>query len=445
MRTAAPALALALAVAGAALAPTQARAQEQSARVVTLAQAERAALAQQPQMLVARAATGAAEAQADAARAPLLPQVIGTASYTRETGNFAPRPGAIPGGNGQAPTTSLSTTYDFWSFGLSATQLIYDFGQTYGKYHAASSTAEAQRLGEQVTRLQVVYSVRHAYFTARAAKELVGVARETVDNQQKHLTQVQGFVEVGTQPEVALAQQKAAVANAQVQLITAQNNYETSKAQLNQAAGIAGGTDYEVDNEAVPPVEDEDQPLEALVAKAVAARPELAQIAKQRVAQEQTISATKGGYGPTLSAGAGASMVGVALDGLVPNWNVGLVLAWPFYQGGLTRAQVRVAEAGLENVDAQRSLEVLQVRLDVDTARLAVRAAKATISASDEALASAREQLHLAEQRYATGVGNIIELNDAQVVYTNAAAQSVQARYNLSSARAQLLAALGRT
>jgi outer membrane protein len=446
MRTAAPALAFALALAGVALAPRQAGAQEASARVVSLAQAERAALAQQPQMLVARAATGAAEAQADAARAPLLPQVTGTASYTRETGNFAPRPGAIPGGgNGSPPSTSLATTYDFWNFGLTATQLIYDFGQTYGKYHAASTTADAQRLGEQVTRLQVVYSVRHAYFNARAARELVVVARDTLDNQQKHLTQVQGFVEVGTQPEVALAQQKASVANAQVQLITAQNNYETSKAQLNQAAGIAGGTDYEVDNEAVPPVEDEDQPLEALVAKAVGARPELAQIAKERVAQEQTLSATKGAYGPTLSAGAGASMAGVALDGLVPNWNVGLVLSWPFYQGGLTRAQVRVAEAGLENIDAQRSLEVLQVRLDVDTARLAVRAAKATISASDEALASAREQLHLAEQRYATGVGNIIELNDAQVAATNAAAQSVQARYNLSSARAQLLAALGRT
>ena len=47
--------------------------------------------------------------------------------------------------------------------------------------------------------------------------------------------------------------------------------------------------------------------------------------------------------------------------------------------------------------------------------------------------------------RYATGVGSIIELNDAQVAYTSAAAQVVQARYSLSIARAQLLAALGRT
>ncbi|HTC71588.1 MAG TPA: TolC family protein [Solirubrobacteraceae bacterium] len=448
MRTPRPGLTLALALAAAAVvgsAPATVAAQESTARVVTLAQAERTALAQQPQMLVARAATGVAEAQADVAKAPLLPQVTGSASYTRETGNFAPRPGAIPGSNGAAPTTSLSASYDYWNFGLTATQLIYDFGQTFGKYHAAEASADATRFTEHVTRLQVVFGVRRAYFTARANKELVGVARETLDNQQKHLTQVQGFVQVGTQPEIALAQQKAAVANAQVALINAQNGYETAKAQLNQAAGIPGDTEYDVDNEAMAPVEDEDQPLETLVTKAVAARPELASIAKQRVAQEETLSATKGGYGPTLSAGAGANAAGVALDGLVPNWNVGLVLAWPIYQGGLTRAQVRAAEAGLQSVDAQRSLEELQVRLDVDTARLAVRAAKATISASDDALASARDQLHLAEGRYATGVGNIIELNDAQVAYTNAAAQAVQARFSLASARAQLMAALGRT
>jgi outer membrane protein len=230
-----------------------------------------------------------------------------------------------------------------------------------------------------------------------------------------------------------------------VQLITAENNYETAKAQLDQAAGIPGGTDYDVGNEDVLPVEDEDQPLDTLVGKAVANRPEIGQLRRQRVAQEASLSSAKGGYGPTLSALAGVSESGLALDGLVPNWSAGLLLSWPIFQGGLTMSQVHQAEAGLESIDAQKSLEELQVRLDVDSARLAVRAAKASIGAAEEAVASARLQLQLAEQRYATGVGSIIELNDAQVAYTSAAAQLVQARYGLASARAQLLAALGRT
>jgi len=445
----------ALVAVGAALGPRLALAQGQSqpgadssqpTRVLTLAAIEQVARTQQPQAIVARAQTSIAEAQADQARSPLLPQVTATAQYTRETGNYVVRPGLTPS-TGPTPSApvSLGTSYDVWNFGLNATQLIYDFGQTAQKYQAAKASSDAQRLYETTTRVQILLNVRRAYFSARAMRELVNVARETLGDQVKHLTQVQGMVEVGTQPPIALAQQKAAVANAKVQLITAQNNYETSKAQLNQAAGIAGDTDYDVGNEDIVPVDDEDQPLETLVEKATAARPELAQLSKQRVAQEATLSSAKGTYGPAFSAAAGFTEAGLALDTLAPNWSAGLLLNWPIFQGGLTKGLVHQAQAGLESVDAQTALEQLQVRLDVDSAMLAVRAAKATIGSAEDALASAREQLRLAEQRYATGVGNIIELNDAQVAYTSAAAQLVQARYGLASARAQLLAALGRT
>jgi len=73
-----------------------------------------------------------------------------------------------------------------------------------------------------------------------------------------------------------------------------------------------------------------------------------------------------------------------------------------------------------------------------------VRGAKAGGVAADEAIANAREQLRLAEGRYAGGLGNAIELGDAQIAFTGAAAQAVQARYNLATARAQLAAALGK-
>jgi outer membrane protein len=418
---------------------------QRPALVIHLADVERSAGAQQPQILIARAATSGAQGLQEQARSPLLPQVLASSTYTRETANYVPRPGVFVSNNFVPPASSLTRSFDFWVFGIGATQLIYDFGQTWQKYRAARFNAEAQHDAERTTTLQVVFAVRRAYFNARAGKDLVGVALETLGAQKKHLQQVQGFVTVGTQPLVALAQQKAAVANAQVGFITAQNNYETAKAQLDQAAGLTIGTDYDLGDEDLPPVEEEDQPLDTLAAAAIAARPEIATLAKQREAQEATLHAARGGYGPALSANASANEQGTALDGLVANWAAGLAVNWPIFQGGLTRGQVRQAQAGIDSVDAQRSLEELQVRLDVDSARLAVRAAKATISAAQDAEASAREQLRLAEQRYATGVGSIIELNDAQVAFTSAAAQLVQARYGLASARAQLLAALGRT
>jgi len=180
--------ALALCASGvlASLAPAVGRAQESptpdpSSRVVTLAQVERTAMTQQPQVLVARAQTNQAEAVADQARAPLLPQVTGTAQYTRQTGNYVARPGAIPGGGLTGATSpSLTTSYDYWSFGVSATQLVYDFGQQSSRYHAAETSADAQRLDEQVIRLQLIFGVRRAYFGARAAN-MVGVAQETYE------------------------------------------------------------------------------------------------------------------------------------------------------------------------------------------------------------------------------------------------------------------------
>jgi outer membrane protein len=417
-------------------------------RVLTLPAAERAALQEQPQLRVARAQTAVAQATAEQFRSPLLPQVTALAQYGHEWGSFRSigSAGTQTGQGGGLPIgSSLSNSFDTYSFGITASQLLWDFGQTSEKYVAARNAADAQRYAELVTRLNILVAVRQAYFTARANKELVDVAKDTLDNQNKHLVQVQAFVQVGTQPEIALAQQKAAVANAKVALIASQNNYDTAKAQLNQAAGLVGGTAYDVTDEQEPPIADEDEPLETLVEKAFAARPELANLWKQEDAQHATIRAAKGGYGPALAANAGASESAVLPASPSPNLNLGVTLTWPLFQGGLTVATVRQAEANLTAITSTRDLTQLQIQLAVNTAQLAVRAAKATIGAADEALTSAREQLRLAEQRYATGVGNIIELDDAQVAYTSAAAQVVQARYNLASARAQLLAALGRT
>jgi outer membrane protein len=84
------------------------------------------------------------------------------------------------------------------------------------------------------------------------------------------------------------------------------------------------------------------------------------------------------------------------------------------------------------------------VLVELRQARLAVRSAKAARVAADEVATNAQKQLELAEGRYAEGVGNAIELGDAQVAMSSAAAQVVQADYRLSTARAQLLHALGR-
>lgn len=435
---------------GAQSAQLQQGAQQQpqpGAHLLTLEEAVQNARQHQPQLREAHANTNAAEARADEARAPLLPQLGVTAEYQRTTANFAARPGSVPATVNNSGTTgsgSSFATFNFWNGGATLNQLIFDFGTTIDRFRAAKAQADAQRATELATVLGIDFSVRQNYFLAQAQKALVQVAQDTLNDQTKHREQTEGFVRAGTQPEIALATARTNEANARVQLITAQNNYETAKVTLNQAMGVESGTDYDVAQDPYPPIDVEEAPMDAVVSEAVKARPEVASIEDLIRVNQLTISSVKGNYLPSISGQANVTDSGTSLSSLTWNANFGVVLSWNIFQGGLTAAQVREAQANLANVAAQLDLEKQQIRVDVNAALLAVRAAKASLSATAEALNNARQQLRLAEQRFQVGVGSAIELTDAQVALTQAAAQSVQAADNLSTARAQLVRALGR-
>ncbi|HEX4960826.1 MAG TPA: TolC family protein [Thermoanaerobaculia bacterium] len=414
--------------------------------ILTLDQALATAGSRQPQLQAAAAATLAAQARSGQALAALRPQVSGIGSYQRATANFVSRPGALPRQLGSGDGGESSESFGFYSFGLSASYLLYDFGQGRDRWRSAEASFASQRGSERATASQVRFAVRTAFFQARAARALVTVAEETLANQRKHLEQTKGFVDVGTQPPIALAQARTAVSNAQVQEINAVNAYDTAKAQLNQAMGIEQSTDYDVADETPPPVPAEDGSPDALLDEALRARPEIAALADQVRAEELVVRALRSSYWPSLGLATGVTDAGDRVLGGGLTWNVSaaLQLSVPIYLGGSTGAQIAEGQANLSGARSQLAIERLQVRLEVEQARLAVLAAKSVLAASGDALENAQDQLHLAEGRYETGVGSIIELGDAQVTLTSAAQQQVQGEYGLAQARAQLVKALGR-
>ena len=379
----------------------------------------------------------AANARAREAFAPMLPQVTAQAGYVRKTTNTS-------------NVSFTSPSPNVFSDSITASQLIWDFGTTPDRWRAASAQAEAQAANERATSLQVDFIVRQAYFTSRADRALMKVAQDNLANVQAHLKQTEGFVQAGTHPEIDLLQAKTDAANARVQLINAENTYETSKVTLNAAMGVQGPTDYDVSDDSLGPVQNEDADIAPLLDEAAKSRPEVENIEKLVRADELTVSSIHGNYFPSISATAGFTQGGTSLfdEAKHPNlqWNaqVGISLTWNIFQGGLTNAQAQEAEANVQAEKAALDLLKQQLRSDVDAARLAVRAAKASQSATQEAQENAKQRLRLAEQRYQVGVGSAIELGDAQVALTQAAAQAVQAEDNLALARAQLLRALGR-
>jgi outer membrane protein len=327
---------------------------------------------------------------------------------------------------------------------VNANQLVYDFGETINRWKAANVAADAVNVSVHVTEAQVVYNARVAFFTARADKDLVAVARDTLANQEKHLGQVQGFVEVGTHPAIDLSQARADRATAQLQVINAENNYAVARAVLNQAMGVERSVDYDLADDALPAIDGEEGVVDGLIEEAKHGRPEMANLRLNLQSQELGLRSAHDMNWPALSLSGTAYENGRYLDSLAWAFSGTVVLSVPLLQGGAIKAQIKQAEGQVQQVQAQLETERQQVRLDVEQARLGIRAAKAAISAAEDALVNTRDRLRLAEGRYATGVGSIIELGDAQVALTTASAQKVTAEYQLSTARAQLLKALGR-
>lgn len=390
---------------------------------LSLAEALGQARQHQPTLRQAVAQAEATSARSRQALAPMLPQLSLGLGYQRSTAEAA--------------------GFDPWSANLGLSATLWDFGRSLHRYQASRSTTEAQASLVASARRTVGLAVRTAYYLAVAQKELVEVARATLANTEAHLRQVQGFVGVGTRPEIDLAQSRAERANAKLALVNATTGYTLAKARLNQAMGVAWTTTYEVADPLVDAVEGEDKTVDELLLRAVAGRPEIAAVEAQVRAQAFSVSSAKAGFWPILAARASLGAGSTTLQGSPLVGAGGVTLTWPLFEGGLTPAQVRESEAGVAQLEAQRDALVQQVRFEVEEALIGVTSSLEAVGVAQEAEAAARERLKLAEGRYRAGAGSVIELGDAQVAFTAAAAQRVQAGYALALARAKLEAALG--
>jgi outer membrane protein len=407
------------------------------ARTLSLAEAVRTAVARHPALRIAQTNEASAAAQADQAFALLLPSLTGSASYRRATQRGADTSGFV------GPGQSLGGR-DYFQFGVSVNQLIYDFDQTRGRYKAAEANAQALQHSVADQRLELTLGVKSAYFQARAQLALVRVSQDTLNNQARHVAQVEGFVEVGTHPPIDLVQARADEQSDRLALVNAENAYALAKAVLAEAMGLQETAGFEVGDESEAAVPGEDGSTTDLFGEALQARPDVQAALRIVDSRQLSVAAARGGYGPSLGANAGVTESGGALDALVFNWSAAATLTVPFFEGGATRASVDQAQAGLQGSQAQLELLRQQILLAIERARLGVAGAKQALATSAEVVSLNRERLVLAEGRYQTGIGTLLELSDAQVALTTALAQNVQAEYNLSIARAQLVRALGR-
>lgn len=386
------------------------------------------AVQQQPSLKAAGAAVDAGHQRVWVAGSNYLPQISATYGAVRRNSSFSSRTGGPGTGGG---ITTQSQTFNFYNTGVGFTQVLFDFGQTLASIRSSQAAEQSLQADLSTQRDTVVFNVKQSYFNVLAANRLMRVADETVRQSQKHLEQAQGRYEVGMAPKFDVTNVQVQLAQAELNQVTARNNVAVARETLRNALGLIGPLDFDM-------VDDFGRrrvtiSADDALALAYDKRPELLSIQAQERSAEEQITFLQRNYLPNVTGNGAYNWTGNEYP-LQSSWNIGANVNLSIFNGGLTVAQVAEAKANLSNLKFNEDVLRLNIALEVRQAVINVQQAAEAIRVADKGLQQARENLDLAEGRYKTGVGNIIELTDAQASLTSAEANYVKALYSYQTA-----------
>jgi TolC family type I secretion outer membrane protein len=406
--------------------------------VLTLSRCVEIALRQQPSLLASMYTVNASQSRVGEAQSGYFPQVNLSGGYNR----IMPMPGStsstIPG----FISTVGSKAYDQYLGTAALTQMIYDFGKTPTQVSIAQLNLDASRSDLDATRAQTILAVKQAYFGLLKGQRNLDVAKETVGQYQQHLDQANGFFEVGVKPKFDVTKAEVDLSNAQLSLITADNALKIARVTLNNAMGLSNAPEYRIEDSLA--FVKKDLTLAKALDTTMQNRPEILATERRVKAAEENVSLAKKGFFPVISGSAAYGRASIndasfKQDG----WNAGVSVSIPIFSGFLTYHQVKEADANYNAAKANYDLLKLNIVLEVQQAYLNLVAAADRIPTSELAQRQATENLDIASGRYAAGVGNPIEVTDAQVTYTNAKTTYTQALYDYNVAIANLDKSMG--
>jgi outer membrane protein TolC len=121
----------------------------------------------------------------------------------------------------------------------------------------------------------------------------------------------------------------------------------------------------------------------------------------------------------------------------VPNWDVGLVLRWPFWDP-VVRARRDAAASRAAVARADLSVEARQSQAAVARAYVDFDVARATLASLERSVEAARANSAQADARFKAGLGTSLELADAEGLRTDAEIQLAVGRFDILRERALL-------
>lgn len=397
---------------------------------LTLAEAERMAIKNNPRVTVARLLAMAQHQVVRETRSAEMPTAV--AAITAEDAEEASRLSA-----GSLTASRLLTHA---GAGGGVTQLITDFGRTSNLVAFSKLEEKAQNASALATTEDIVIAVDQAFFQALEAQAFLKVANEDVRTRQTTETLVSELTKNKLKSTLDLSFAEVNLSQAKLLQLDAANNVESTMAALDAVLGLDHQVRYDL--------ADEDGALQApppdtgpLLRLALQQRPDLQALDYSQQAAVKYSRAQRDQMFPTISAAGTTGSVPIRPGAYyTSNWwgGIGVNVNIPIFNGFLYSAQAK--EASIRAVAAAEQRRDLKDRIvrDVRDAWLAANTAYQRVTVSEELLKEANLALNLAQTRYSLGLSSIVELSQAQYQQTDAAIGNANARYQYRLALATI-------
>jgi outer membrane protein len=408
-------------------------------RKLTIDEALKMALENNPRVRAARSRAEAAHNQADSVRGRYLPSINLNDEWQHYNSPFDAS-FAIGPIAGHLPIRQINTN----AFAVSANQPLLGLLEISQNHLAAvdqAGAADQQAKASEAGLREELQTLFLRLFEARATKDIAKTSQEQLGEQ---LTVAQSKLAAGVLTNADVLRVKVAVANARQQEIQAQAQEESSRAALLADLNLMQ-TDDSVDFEEPTALENAPPPptLTDALSQADGHRPE---IAGARLVQS---AATHQGWGrlfhilPTVDFE--AAYVNVAGQVLAEKESeyVGFKLTWNVWSWGADFYAQRAAAA--QETAASIDTEGLrgQVGMDISSKLSVERASTVAVEVAQTAIASAEEAYRVTDALVKAGSATTTDLLDSQSALTQAKLNLIRARYQQAIARVSVKRAMG--
>ena len=402
-------------------------------------------------------------------------------------GNFLPNFNASAShswniGLNQNITTGLleNQTTQFTSAGFNAGIDIYKGLQNQNRFRKANLSVIAAQYQLSKIKDDISLNVANAYLQILFNKENIKVQNEQLAINEKQLQRTEELVNAGSLPKGDILDSKATVASDKQKVIAAENAMLISKLSLAQLLQLDTFQDFDITdaNYEVKQSEVMFQTPDAIYQKAKGERVELKLAQTNLQIAEKEVKIAKGSYQPTLQgfysfstrAGYSDRIVGEALninnptsptgafvnvdgtnyDVLRPNTttvfgkaapvfdqfsdnkghNFGFDLKIPIFNGFAVRNNVARSKVALEKSKIALSQSELDLERTIYTAYTDANGAFKTYESAVQALEARESAYNYAKERYAVGMMNTFDFNQAQSLYATAQSEVLRTKYD---------------